>query len=67
MINRITPASPLRRLGIRNGDVVVSVNDEPVGELGDIFDTLLNVSEGETLSLKLKRRGRERQIDFQFE
>lgn len=67
MINRITPSSPLRRLGIRNGDVVVGINDQPVAELSDIFETLLDVSEGETLSLNLKRRGRERQIDFQFE
>jgi len=67
MINRITPSSPLRRLGIRNGDVVVSINDQPVGELGDIFEALMEVSEGEALSLNFKRRGRERQIDFQFE
>lgn len=67
MINRITPSSPLRRLGIRNGDVIVSINDQPVGELGDIFEALMEVSEGEALSLNFKRRGRERQIDFQFE
>jgi S1-C subfamily serine protease len=67
MINRITPSSPLRRLGIRNGDVVVSINDQPVGELGDIFGALMEVSEGEALSLNIKRRGRERQIDFLFE
>jgi len=67
MINRITPSSPLRRLGIRNGDVVVSINDQPVSELGDIFEALTEVSEGEALSLNFKRRGRERQIDFLFE
>jgi len=66
-INRITPSSPLRRLGIRNGDVVVSINDQPVGELADIFETLMELSEGETLSLNVKRRGRDRQLDFQFE
>jgi len=67
MINRITPSSPLRRLGIRNGDVIVGINGQTVSELGDIFGTLLEVSEGEALSLNLKRRGRERQIDFLFE
>jgi general secretion pathway protein C len=67
MINRITPSSPLRRLGIRNGDIVVSINDQPVSELGDIFEALLDVSEGDALSLNFKRRGRERQIDFLFE
>jgi general secretion pathway protein C len=66
-INRITPSSPLRRLGIRNGDVVVSINDQPVEELADVFETLKEISEGETLSLNIKRRGRERQLDFQFE
>jgi general secretion pathway protein C len=67
MINRITPSSPLRRLGIRNGDVVLRINDQPVSELSDIFEALLEVSEGETLSMNLKRRGTERQFDFQFE
>jgi S1-C subfamily serine protease len=67
MINRITPSSPLRRLGIRNGDVIVGINGQTVSELGDIFEALAEVSEGETLSLNFKRRGRERQIDFLFE
>ena len=67
MINRLTPSSPLRRLGIRNGDVILSINDQPVDELGDIYENLLAVSEGEVLSLNVKRRGRERQFDFQFE
>lgn len=67
MMNRITPSSPLRRLGIRNGDVIVSINDQPVTALGDIFETLMSIAEGETLRLNVKRRGRERQIDFQFD
>ena len=67
VINRIKPSSALRRLGIRNGDVVVSINDQPVEELADIFENLTEISEGETLSLNIKRRGRDRQIDFQFE
>ena len=67
MISRVTPTSPLRRLGIRNGDVVLSINDQPVEALSDIFETLLGISEGDTLSLNVKRRGRERQLDFQFD
>lgn len=67
MINRITPSSPLRRLGIRNGDIVAGINGQPVSELGDIFETLLEMAEGQSLSLSFKRRGREQQIDFIFE
>ena len=67
MFNRITPSSPLRRLGIRNGDVLLSVDDEPVSALADFFESLKDVSAGEELSLNIRRRGRERQLDFLFE
>lgn len=67
MLNRITPASPLRRLGIRNGDVLLDINDQPVNELGDILKTLAQISAGEEMRLKIKRRGRERKLDFKFE
>ncbi|MBL0715121.1 MAG: PDZ domain-containing protein, partial [Desulfosarcina sp.] len=67
MFNRIKPSSPLRRLGIRNGDVLLNINDQPVSALGDIFESLSEVSAGEEFNLRIKRRGRERQLDFIFE
>jgi general secretion pathway protein C len=67
MFSRITPSSPLRRLGIRNGDVLLRIDDEPVGGLGDIVEALTEISAGEELQLKIKRRGRERTLDFTFE
>lgn len=67
LLNRITPSSPLRRLGIRNGDVVLALNGEAVDGLGDIMETLVAASAGEELNLRIKRRGRERQFDFIFE
>ena len=67
MFNRITPSSPLRRLGIRNGDIILDIDDEPVSELSDIVESLADLSAGEEMSLKIKRRGRERTLDFKFE
>lgn len=66
-LNRITPSSPLRRLGIRNGDIILDINDQPVNELDDILKSLAKLSAGEEMSLKIKRRGRERKLDFKFE
>ena len=66
-LNKITPSSPFRRLGIRNGDIILGINDQQVDNLGDVVKSLAAVSAGEELSLKIKRRGRERQLDFQFE
>ena len=67
MLNRITPSSPLRRLGIRNGDIILNLNDQPVGELGDLFKSLTEISAGDEMRLKIKRRGKTRELDFKFE
>ena len=67
MVKQITPSSPLRRLGIRNGDVILDINDQQVSELGTIFQALVEVSAGEEMSVKIKRRGRERTLDYKFE
>jgi general secretion pathway protein C len=66
-LNRITPSSPLRRLGIRNGDVLLSIDDEPVSSLDEMVESLTEISAGDELRLKIKRRGRERMLDFTFE
>lgn len=67
MLNQITPSSPFRRLGIRNGDIILGINEQPVDNLDDILNSLGTISAGDELSLKIKRRGRERKLDFQFE
>lgn len=66
-LNQIKPSSPFRRLGIRNGDILLSINEAPVENLGDIMQPLTTIAAGETLNLKIKRRGRERKLDFRFE
>ncbi len=67
MLNQITPSSPFRRLGIRNGDIILGLNDQPVDNLDDILRSLGTIAAGDELSLKIKRRGRERKLDYQFE
>jgi general secretion pathway protein C len=66
-LSQITPSSPLRLIGMRNGDVIMAVNDEPVAAIDDLLKSLTEVSAGDEMSLKIKRRGRERNLDFKFE
>ena len=67
MLSKITPNSPLRRLGVRNGDVILAVDGQPVGDLDDILKPLSQKEAGGEMRLTLKRRGRERKLDFTFE
>lgn len=67
LFNRITPASPLRRLGIRNGDILTGINGEPVGSLQDMASIFQDAASDEEMTIALKRRGRIREMTFVFE
>ena len=45
----------------------MAVDDQPVAALDDLYRSLTELSAGDEMSLKIKRRGRERKLDFQFE
>ena len=66
-LSQIKPSSPLRLIGMRNGDVIMAVDDEPLAALDDLIKSLAEVSAGDEMRLKIKRRGRERDLDFKFE
>lgn len=57
-IAALQPASMLRRLGLRNGDVVTSVNDRPVRSMDDALTIYRDLQSGGSLSIQLLRRNR---------
>jgi len=66
-ISRVSPRSIFRRMGIRNGDVITSVDGrqiESVESALKIYDELLSSSQ---VSLKLNRRGREQVIHYRIQ
>jgi general secretion pathway protein C len=67
LFTRITPSSPLRRLGIRNGDILLDINGEPIGSLKDMANLFQNAASDEEMTIQLKRRGRIREMTFVFE
>lgn len=66
-ITRIRPSSIFRRMGLRNGDIITAVDSRPINSVSDALDILqgLSAAGGQT-SLKLKRRGRTRIIDYRI-
>ena len=47
--------SPADMAGIRPGDIVVAVNDEPVGNIRDLLDQIVQFTPGETIRLEMYR------------
>ena len=65
-INRIRPSSIFRRMGLRNGDVITAVGGRPIHSVSDALDIWQELNAGGETSLKLKRRGRTRIIDYRI-
>jgi general secretion pathway protein C len=63
-ISRIQSRSIFRSMGLRNGDVITSVNGRPIFSLDDVLSIYRDVSTGSKFSLELKRRGRPRRIEY---
>jgi general secretion pathway protein C len=67
LFNRISQSSPLRRLGVRNGDILTSINGEPIESLKDMENLIKNAASDEEMTIQYSRRGRIREMTFVFE
>ncbi|HEU16829.1 MAG TPA: RIP metalloprotease, partial [Nitrososphaeria archaeon] len=56
MIAGVVPGSPAQRIGLSQGDVILSINGTPLRGVGDL--AALNLSAGESLMLQVERAGR---------
>lgn len=63
-LNRIQPNSIFRRMGLRNGDVLMGVNGQPILTVEDAMQMYNNLRTSEEVQLQLKRRGQERTINY---
>ncbi|MFO7494736.1 MAG: type II secretion system protein GspC [Desulfobacterales bacterium] len=63
----IQPRSILRRLGLRDGDVITAIDGEPIRSAEHLTVIFEKLNSGSGLSLELNRRGRPTTLDFQVE
>jgi serine protease Do len=55
VVVRVQPGSPADLAGIRRGDIILEVNQRPIGSLDDAEDRLAEVEDDDTLLLLVKR------------
>jgi general secretion pathway protein C len=61
-LNRIAPNSIFRRMGLRNGDVLLGINGQPIQSVEDALQMYESLKSSDEVQLQLKRQGHERTI-----
>lgn len=63
-VSNIQPNSIFRRMGLRNGDIIMGVDGQQIQSVDDALKLYQNLVNADGVKLQLKRRGRERSIDY---
>jgi general secretion pathway protein C len=66
-LSNIRSNSIFRKMGLRNGDVLMGVNDQNIQSVDDALGFYNNLKSSNNVSLKIKRRGRLNTIDYTIE
>ena len=63
-LSGIKTNSLVRKMGLRNGDIITGVNGEPIQTMDDALGFYKQLSGASNVSVQMKRRGRERTIEY---
>ncbi len=66
-ITGIKPNAIFRKMRLRNGDVITSVNGNSIESVEDAVKVVEQLSSGSDIQLQIKRRGREQTLDYSIE
>ena len=67
MLSSIQRNSIFRRMGLRSGDVITGVNGNSLVSVDDALKIYGNMKSSSNMSIEIKRRGRNRTIDYNIE
>lgn len=63
-LSSIKPNSIFRRMGLRNGDVITGVDGSDISSVDDALRLVDSLKSSSNISVQLKRRGREKNIEY---
>ena len=63
-LSDIKPNSIFRRMGLRNGDILKSVDGQQIRSVDDALKLYESLKSADKVSVELQRRGTDRQIDY---
>jgi general secretion pathway protein C len=66
MISNIQPASVYQKMGIAEGDIVQSINNQPIRTADDFMRLINTIKTADGLSLTVRRRGNPETLSYQF-
>jgi C-terminal processing protease CtpA/Prc len=58
-LSGVVPDSPAEECGLKDGDIIIHINNEPVNSLKDLSDILKSLTPGTKLSITFLREGKE--------
>ncbi|MDM7985942.1 MAG: PDZ domain-containing protein [Smithella sp.] len=67
IISNIVPDSLYEKMGLKNGDIVVDVNNKKLRGADDLLQAVNLMQSGANISLNIKRAGKQETINYTFE
>ncbi len=67
IISNIVPGSLYEKMGLKNGDIVVDINNNKIRGADDLLQVVNLMQSGSNIGLNIKRRGKEETINYTFE
>jgi len=62
LIRYVVPDSPAEKAGLRQGDVILKINNKPIKSSSDVSDIVSNTEIGQKLELLIYRNGRTKSV-----
>lgn len=66
-MNEVVPGSIYSHLNIQNGDIIKSINGEPIRDLNQLMGLFGNIKNVDHVQLGIVKDGQEQNMDFSFE
>jgi len=65
-LSSLKPRSIFRKMGLRNGDIITGIDGSPIQTVDDALKFYENLTSSSNVALQLKRRGREKAIEYKI-
>ena len=66
IISNIAPESVYAKMGLKNGDIIINANNQPIHSAGSLLHLVNSLESGGKISLSIKREGKPQTIHYSF-